>query len=121
MNIETITNIARRLNPETFIGIDYQPEQTQGIKLVAWFKSDEGLRAYKRQLIRGENKVGIDLTSRLSDKPETFNVIEWHNPSNSLGENLTAEQVMELGYNNVMFERGKQRAWVTNCCAFKCH
>lgn len=52
----------------------------------------------------------------------TYTVYEWHlGGSKTVAEGLTAEQVMELDYAYIKFNKNKGIAWVTNCCDFKCH
>ena len=52
----------------------------------------------------------------------TYTVYEWHlGEKGMIAEGLTMEQVMELDYAYIKFNKRKGIAWVTNCCDFKCH
>ena len=51
-----------------------------------------------------------------------YDVYEWHlGNEGKQGTQMTIAEIMALDFTYVKFDKGTKRAWVTNCCDFKCH
>ena len=65
-------------------------------------------------------REGVDYRIE-GEVPKRYTVYEWHLGNKVVAEGLTVDQVMELEYSYVKFNKAKGIASVTNCCDFKCH